>query len=129
LKAKNNFAMKVFSFKKSERLCSKKQIEVLLNKGLKVKEEVIVCRYIKKSDENQNGMTQLLIAVPKRNVKSAINRNRIKRLIREVYRKNKSQISNKISMLSLSYYSSQIPDYQYVEKLILKIIEEIARNS
>jgi ribonuclease P protein component len=72
----------------------------------------------------------VLIGCSKKGVKSAVNRNRVKRLIREVYRKNKSELynyalaNNKKLGLSLIYIGTDIPDMELVD---LKINEVLTR--
>ncbi|MFT7156689.1 MAG: ribonuclease P protein component [Parvicella sp.] len=72
----------------------------------------------------------VLIGCSKKGVKSAVNRIRIKRLIREVYRTNKSELynysltNNKKLGLSLIYIGTEIPDFEFIE---LKIKEVLTR--
>jgi ribonuclease P protein component len=116
--------MKPNSFTKNERLSSKRVIETLISKGIKVKQDNFQARVIYKTPENQDD-TAILISVPKRSFKLAVSRNRIKRLIREVYRKNKSLITSRVQYLHISYYGSNIPDYQEVERSLLYLFRKI----
>jgi ribonuclease P protein component len=73
------------------------------------------------------------ITVSKRNFKRAVDRNRIKRLMREAYRKNKSNFHKTLTnknmqcALLLMYTGKMVPDYGEVEKklnLTLQRFEE-----
>ena len=72
---------------------------------------------------------QLAIAVPKRFFKRAVDRNRIKRLIREVYRKNKSgiysllQSKEKQCAILVVFNGRKVPDYDEVEKKFLLTLQ------
>lgn len=72
---------------KEEKLKSRKQIEKLFVEGDSMKEYPLRLKYLKISDVNNSVKTTF--SVPKRNFKLAVKRNRIKRLLRESYRKNK----------------------------------------
>ena len=81
------------SFGKKEKLKSKKLIEDLFQKGKSVKNFPMRLIYLPLEKE-QDVRFQTGVSVPKRIVKTAVQRNRIKRLMREVYRKNKYLVSN-----------------------------------
>lgn len=75
---------------------------------------------------------QLLITVSKRNFKRATDRNRIKRLVREGYRKNKEplqrtlQTTGNFCLLSLAYTSRNILTFSELEHKIVVILRKIA---
>ena len=77
----------MYTFRKSERLCNKKLTKELYLKGDSYTEEFLRIVY-NKSFFNSDFL-KVQIIVPKRNVVSAVKRNRIKRQIREAVRKNK----------------------------------------
>lgn len=73
---------------KTERLKSRKAIESLFAKGEKVSSFPV--RLIYQINENSSETAhQAGFSVPKRNIKKAVDRNKIKRRMREAYRKNK----------------------------------------
>ena len=74
------------SFKKYERLKSKKEISELF------KSKKNIFRYPLKVFYMPNNVTnhRVLVSIPKRNFKSAVARNLLKRRITESYRKNKA---------------------------------------
>ena len=75
------------TYKKSERLCNKKLTENLFVNGKSISEDIFRIVYI--NVENQEPILRSQIIVPKRNIAKAVDRNFIKRQIRESYRKNK----------------------------------------
>jgi ribonuclease P protein component len=81
------------TFGKKEKLKSKKLIEDLFQKGKSVKNFPLRLIYIQ-LEQKQDAQFQTGVSVPKRLVKTAVQRNRLKRLMREAYRKNKYIVAN-----------------------------------
>ena len=76
------------TFKKQEKLKKSKLIEKLFAQGKALTEYPIKLIYLEIEHESPYKI-QAGVTVSKRNFKNAVDRNRIKRLLREVYRKNK----------------------------------------
>ncbi len=77
---------------------------------------------------------QVMISVSKRNFKKAVERNRIKRLVREAYRRQKSplldhlQKQNTNLALALIYTGKKMPGYQHLEPKIIRIIDRLIQE-
>ena len=77
---------------------------------------------------------QVLISVPKKKFKDAVSRNKIKRQIREIYRKNKSIIYNPLISLEkqlaigISYQSNKMLDFAEMEVKLIGVLTKIAEN-
>ncbi len=85
-----------FTFSKEEKLKSKKLIEKLFTEGEHVKSFPLRMIYVKAEHECEKTF-QVGVSVSKRNFKKAVDRNRIKRLLREAYRLNKHTLEAEIS--------------------------------
>lgn len=81
------------SFPKELRLTHKGDIDILFSKGNRIKSHPFIILY-NKTETPMSVPFKLLISVPKRNFKKAVDRNYIKRCIREVVRKNKESLSD-----------------------------------
>ena len=79
------------TFNKQDRLCGKKQIDILFAKGEGFKEGSFAVIW-KTQKGNPEFPAQILISIPKKNIAKANNRNLLKRLIRESYRKQKKKL-------------------------------------
>jgi ribonuclease P protein component len=117
-----------FSLKKSERLCSKKAFEFLFANGKTVFVHPIKILYIRQKSEGP-ATVQVAFGVSKRNFKRANKRNRIKRLLREIYRHHKLQTredENQYAMIM--YISKEIDNYNDIEVSLTKALAKIEKN-
>ena len=116
--------MKEFGYPTKEKLKQKKEISLLFEKG-KWKS----CgnlRIITMKDEALHHQ-KLGVSVSKRNFKKAVDRNRIKRLLREAYRLNKDTFTSRFGKNSLSmifWASKDFPKhFSDVEKDFINLCE------
>ena len=79
------------TFKKAERLSLKKEIDGLFKQGESFISYPLRIVYLKQKPLLGEKVS-VLISVPKRKIKLAVKRNRLKRLIREAFRLNKSSL-------------------------------------
>lgn len=77
-----------FSYNKQEKLKSKKLIKQLFDEGKTISVFPLRLLYLK-TVNHSDSLIKAGVTVSKRNFKNAVDRNRIKRLMREVYRLNK----------------------------------------
>lgn len=121
------------SFCKEERLCSKKSISRLLVEGSKYYQSPFSVKWVEMS-ETEKYSIQLLTVVPKRYFKKAVDRNKIKRFIKETFRRHKEILSvslkekNKNIALMLMYNVRKIETYQEIETKITLILRFLARS-
>ncbi len=83
------------TYKKIEKLKSQKLIEKLFSEGKSIAVYPLRLVYLKTTFE-EPVQIKTGVSVSKRNFKTAVARNRIKRLMREVYRLNKTNYFNNI---------------------------------
>ncbi len=81
----------MFTFSKSERLSSKKDITLLYTTGQSKSFYPLKIFWREHTFESEHP-ARVLITVPKRSFKKAVDRNLLKRRIREVYRLNKNPL-------------------------------------
>ncbi len=88
--------MPTFTFKKAERLKSRKVIELLFKDGKSFGAYPLRLVFLKNEEPRSNAPVQFTVSVPKRSFKSAVARNRIKRKVREAWRLNKHWLYEKL---------------------------------
>ena len=125
------------TFRKSERLCSRKVIQELALNGKNIYVPPLRLLWIP-SKLNANVTVQAAFSVPKKNFKDAVDRNYIKRRMKEAYRKNKSNLYSLISgynnqyALLFVFTGKEILSYTETEektKIILqRLVEDIKKN-
>lgn len=85
-----------FTFPKKEKLKSQKLIEKLFLEGKALTAFPLRVLYLQ-TDFEDGAKIKTGVSVSKRNFKKAVDRNRIKRLLREAYRLNKPEYFNNIT--------------------------------
>ncbi|MEM6735149.1 MAG: ribonuclease P protein component [Bacteroidota bacterium] len=113
-----------YSFSKKERLSGKKKIEELFKMGSSFYLNTFQVRYFRSKDEVN--YHKVLISVPKKNFKRAVDRNLLKRRIREAYRLNKYRIEN-IKPLSIGfvYISKHIITFQEIQDQLIQCLQRL----
>jgi len=117
---------------KESKLKSRNVIQQLFSQGKHVLVYPLKAVYI---FENEKHPLQAGVSASKRNFKKAVDRNRIKRLIREVYRLQKPAlenhlIQNKQSLsIFLMYVGKEMPEYIQLKESVEKIIKRMLKIS
>jgi ribonuclease P protein component len=120
-------------FGKEERLCNKEHILRLQKDANVFYDYPYTVKWMEISDPKKSGV-RILTAVPKRNFKKAVDRNKIKRFIREAYRINKeflvekTKLHNKNIIVMLLYSGKKIVSFKESESKIILILQRIANN-
>lgn len=106
-----------FGFPKQQRLKSKKIIERIFAEGASINAFPLKLIYLKTALP-QDIPFQVATIAPKKHFKSAVKRNRIKRLLREAYRLNKPLIFNNTEVqyaLVILYLGKEMPSFSKIE--------------
>ncbi len=118
------------SFPKIEKLKSKKQIEQLFSEGKSISIYPLKLVYLKIKLKTEKPI-QTGVTVSKRNFKSAVKRNRIKRLLRESYRLNKHLVFNTLEgeyAFMFLYLGREMPIYQELETNMIKVFQKLVKK-
>ena len=121
------------TFKKAERLCSRKEIDALLKYGKSF--SLFPFRIIYYYNDQERGtplpsgrQASIIISVPKKFFKRAVKRNLLKRRIREAYRLNKQLLNcngTKISFMIL--YNARVTlEYSDIESKMKEILSRLS---
>lgn len=87
-----------FTLSKEERICSKKLInELFTGNGRSMTAFPLRVVFMKRTIVDDQPHAAMLVSVPKRYFKHAVDRNRVKRQVREAFRRNKSIITQNLT--------------------------------
>ncbi len=115
---------------KAERLRSRKTISLLFEKGKAITVHPIKMMWMQTANK-ENSILQFGVAVPKKNFKRAVDRNRLKRQLREAMRKNKLSVKkfleekNKPCAVLLVFTGKEAVPYKEIEDKIIVILQRL----
>ena len=109
-------------------LSDKDEIALLFKEGKSINIFPIKVVWINHKSEEKG--TKLLIAVPKKAIKKAVDRNKIKRQLKEIYLKN---ILNKYTRdknynLGIIYIADKKVTFNTLESILIKIFNELTNS-
>lgn len=112
-----------FTFGKDERLCRERDIKELFHKGSSFYLYPFKVLFLTSSEDKH----QILLSVSKRNFKRAVDRNLIKRRMREGYRLHKGILPQQPALqFALIYTSKEIMTSERIHQAIVKILSRLA---
>ena len=115
-----------FSLQKKERIKSKKLMENVFAEGRKINHYPLRLIYLPTQFEDDSQF-KIAVVAPKKVFRSAVKRNRIKRLLKEAYRLNKSIIFNNSKgnfALVFLYLGKEMPDYRQIEEKMVMLLQK-----
>ena len=116
------------SLSRTERLKNIKLIDSVFKSAISVKAFPVIFSY-KLATFPTETPVQFLFTVSKRNFKRAVDRNRIKRIMRDRLRLQKPELiaalHGKSIFGALIYTAKVVPDYREIDKSILKLIQKL----
>ncbi|WP_291564908.1 ribonuclease P protein component [Bacteroides sp.] len=125
---------KRFTLQKKERLNSKIIIEKLFSGGSKSLPAFPLRIVYMPIEEDDYPTLSILISVPKKRFKRAVKRNRVKRQIREAYRKNKFILKdvlnkeNKKAAIAFIWLGNELYESSDIENKVVKLLQLTAEK-
>jgi ribonuclease P protein component len=118
-----------FSYPVSEKLKSKKIIDLLFSEGKSVSKYPLRLVYIT-HDFEENVPLKMGVSVSKKHFKKAVDRNYFKRVLRECYRLNKSILTTNLDKkycIMFFYQTNEKLSYQEIEEKTKKLFEKFRK--
>ena len=122
------------TFKKNERLCSRILMDRLFQgNNRSISAFPLRAVFLSVESSVQEGVS-VLISVPKKRFHDAVDRNRVKRQIREAYRKHKHELTAQIHesgkglLMAFIYVSDKIESTVHIEKRMVRLLEKVSEQ-
>lgn len=121
--------LKEFSYNKNEKLKSRKQLQQIFSTGKTF--TIFPLKVFYQLVDEQDNIIKTGVGVSKKNFKKAVDRNRIKRLLREYYRTQKIPLhnsllnNNKKLAIFILYIDKVLPAYNLIQQKMLQVTERL----
>lgn len=123
------------TYNKKQKLKSRKQIGELFDKGRSIHiSPVRVLYQVADKQPDELYFTKAAVSVSSRHFKTAVQRNRIKRLLRECWRLEKTDLEKALSTMQkeasvfIIYSGSMMPAFAELRNLTKNILQRIIKN-
>lgn len=119
---------------KYERICKENDVKALFDRGVGISVYPFRVVYLFHRDESRPVTVRMLVSVSKKRFHHAVNRNKVKRLVRESWRRNKATLyeicqRDNISVdVALIYTATVIHSHEEMMKKTQKAVQEIERK-
>lgn len=128
--------MQKLTFDKSQHLCGETTISQLFREGkaFLVFPLRVVYRIEERKKDDRRATVRVLTSVPKKQFKHAVDRNRFKRLIRESYRLQKSELieilnaKDLVMDVTFTAIHNQLPKFDYLKTRMGKVIHTLTEQ-
>lgn len=120
--------MSLNSFPKHSRLCGQIQIQQLYKEGKRFVSWPLRVTYKPIADSGRQqplANSQVLVWAPKSLFKHAVDRNHLRRLMREAYRLNQSILGERACQIAFNYMDKEQHDFATIEKAVRKALKKI----
>jgi ribonuclease P protein component, eubacterial len=116
---------RIFTLRKSDKICSRSRITQLFSNG----DTLFLYPFKLFYAPNNSPLSRFLISVPKKSFKRAVQRNYIKRLVRESLRTLRfSSYFEKGIDICFIYTTSDTPDYTFINTKIENVLDKIKKR-
>ena len=128
-----------YTLGKDERVKSRKLIELLFTGGSSSSFSAFPVRLVYTTVDNTEGEwvhqppLQMMVSVSKRKLKHAVQRNRVKRQVREAYRLNKQLLDGKLPegksvIVGLIWLDHSLHDTPQVERKVINLLKRMGEK-
>lgn len=126
---------KIFTYQKKDKLKSRKQTQFLFSNGTAITIHPIRLLYTYETDLNGSfpaGQLQAGVGAPSRHFRKAVQRNKVKRLLREGYRLEKPDFINALNLtnarlnLFFLYMDVNVQSQQQIQATIKLLLHKLA---
>lgn len=129
--------MKKFGLNKADKLCSPTAIDLLFSRGADNINEgklssamAYPLRAVWRAGHGRTAGSpvQFLISIPKKRIRHAVDRVKMRRRVREAYRLNRHNLTDNLTVpvdLAFIYVANDMKDYKSIENSVCRILQKI----